>query len=644
MNRLSLTLFIVLCTLFTANAQTRPLSTQSKKAEKFFLDAGDFYNGRDYRMALKAIDKALSEDNRFIEAWILKGDICSDENRVDEALDAYGHAMTIDPVYSPQLYYISGNLELATGRYSEARGHYLRFLEFPGLPEERRSKVMTSLKRCDFGITAVANPVPFQPVNLGDSVNSPDDEFINAITADDHKLFFTRRFPRNAQTLEQSNEFEEDFYFSERTDSLWRKALSLGPPINTHGNEGALCIAPDGRFLFFAACNRDDGNGSCDLYWSKREGNRWSPPENMGTPVNSKQWDSQPTFASDGKTLYFSSKREGGKGSADIWKTELQPDGTWSIPVNLGDSVNTRMEEMAPFIHPDDQTLYFASKGHPGMGGLDLFLSRRNVLGQWTRPVNLGYPINTFADEITLTVSASGDLAYISSDKLGGKGRQDIYSFPLYREARPIKVNYFKGVVFDADSRQRLAAVFELTDLATGKTVITSRSDASSGEFMLLLPANHRYALSVSREGYLFFSDHFEMIDGNSSTKPFLKDIPLQPIRPGKSVVLKNIFFDTDKYDLKPDSKAELDRLVALLKANPSLKIEVGGHTDSQGSADHNLVLSKNRAKAVYDYLVQSGITTATLSYNGYGQTKPIDTNDTDAGRANNRRTEFVVK
>jgi outer membrane protein OmpA-like peptidoglycan-associated protein len=259
------------------------------------------------------------------------------------------------------------------------------------------------------------------------------------------------------------------------------------------------------------------------------------------------------------------------------------------------------------------------------------------------QPVNIGYPINTYADEITLVVNAKGNLAYISSDKLGGKGRQDIYKFPLYKEARPLLTTYFKGIVYDDDTKAKLEARFELIDLGTSKTVAQSQSDKITGDFLLVLPTEKNYALNVSKDGYLFFSENFSLRGSNSQTKPFVKNIPLKPIKVGETVVLKNIFFDTDKYILKDESLAELQKLLGLLNENPKLKIEISGHTDNVGSAEHNLELSRNRASAVYDYLLQHDIAKTRLSYAGYGFNQPIDINTTEQGRANNRRTEFKV-
>jgi outer membrane protein OmpA-like peptidoglycan-associated protein/tetratricopeptide (TPR) repeat protein len=635
--------FLLLLGLDHVTAQTSPLSTKSKKATSLFTEAIDCFDRKDFPKAMRILDKAAQEDPAFVEAFILKGDILSEQKYPREAIVQYKKGIAANPDFSPTLYFIVANVELLTGLYEDARKDYEKFLNYPDQPKEKQAKANKNIKSCDFGINSMAHPVPFKPKNLGDSINSPYDDYINAITADEQQLFLTRKLPRVHHVSSESTEFNEDFYKAVKTDSVWRKAINLGPPVNTEENEGALCISPDGKYIFFAACNQPDGYGSCDLYWSKKTGDIWSEPENLGSVVNSSAWDSQPSFSSDGKTLYFASTRQGGKGSSDIWKTELQPDGSWSVPVNLGDSINTKFEEMAPFIHPDNRTLYFGSRGHQGMGGFDIFYSRMDADGNWTTPVDLGYPINTYADEVNLVVNAKGDVAYISSDKLGGKGGMDIYSFQLYKEAQPVMVTYFKGIVFDKETKKRLEAKFELVDLAIGKTVSCSSSDPLTGEFLLSLPTEKDYGLNVSKPGYLFYSDHFALRGESLKTKPFIYNVPLQPIRVGETVILKNIFFDTDKYDLKKESLSELAKLIQLLKGNPEIHIEISGHTDNHGTADHNIILSRNRAQAVYDYLILNGIAKERLSYSGFGMTRPIDTNDTETGRANNRRTEFRV-
>ena len=627
----------------TSFVEAQSLSTQNKKAEKWFYSAIDSYQAKSFEKAIDEVKKAIDLDRAFTEAYILQGDIYADNQQLEMAIDSYQSAIKTNNPFSPNLYYILASIQFSIGRYADSKSNFQRFLEFEQLPEQKIKQAEKGMKACEFALHCVENPVPFDPVNMGDSINTRFDEYINAITPDEEWLYFTRKNPRGTETLDENQVYEEDFYIAHKVDSSWSEAVNLGPPINTRGNEGALNISPDEKYLFFAACNREDGYGSCDIYWSKRIGNQWSEPKNLGDIVNSAQWDSQPSFSSDGKTLYFASKRFGGKGSSDIWKTELNKDGQWSIPVNLGDSINTRNEEMAPFIHPDDQTLYFSSNGHPGLGGLDLFYSRKSSIGEWERPVNMGYPINTFADEISLVVNAKGNIAYISSDIPGGKGRQDIYQFPLYTEARPMLTTYFKGTVYDAETNEKLDARFELIDLATSRTTAESRSDKVTGGFLLVLPTEKNYALNVSKDGYLFFSDNFLLTGTNSLSKPFIENIPLKPIKIGEAVILKNIFFDTDQYVLKDESLSELQKLLGFLQQNPKLRIAISGHTDNVGTEEHNLELSRNRAQAVYEYLLQNHIHASRLSFEGFGFNKPIDVNTTEQGRANNRRTEFKV-
>lgn len=627
---------------FFLDGQNAQLSTSDKTAIRYFNNARELYSNDQIKRALKEIQKALETDSEFVEAYMLQGDLLADNRQPEEAIVSYSQAVQHSKSVNPKLYYVLAKIQLKNGHYRGARNNYTHFIESPGISEQNRKMAIKGMESAIYGEKAMEHPVPFVPVNLGDSINTENDEYINGITADGENLYFTRWIVKGYYLDSEHIDYNEDFYFTRKKDSTWMKAKNLGPPINTGGNEGAMSVSPDGNFIYFAGCSRDDGFGSCDLYRSRRTAVGWSAPENLGDVVNSPQWDTQPSVAADGKTIYFVSKRPGGKGSCDIWMTEQLPDGGWKTPVNLGDSVNTPGEEMAPFIHPDNQTLYFSSNGHPGMGGMDLFVSRKqdNV---WQRPVNLGYPINTCYDEITLVVNSGGNFAYISSDKLGGKGKQDIYQFSLYPEIRPQLSTYFKGVVYDVETRKKLEASFELTDLKEQKVVAQAHANPYTGDFLLVLPTDRNYALNVSHPGFLFYSDNFMLSGVNSVSKPFIKDIPLKPIKIGETVVLKNIFFDTDKYTLKKESVIELRKLLALLQQNTTLKIEISGHTDNIGSVQHNQELSLNRSKAVYDYLISNNVQSGRLVYKGYGFQKPVDTNETEEGRANNRRTEFKV-
>ncbi|MCK5838842.1 MAG: PD40 domain-containing protein, partial [Bacteroidales bacterium] len=527
------------------------------------------------------------------------------------------------------------------GLYHQAQDHLNKYSRINNIPDQNRTAMLDLLERCDFALFSINNPVSFNPVNLGDSINSVYDEYINALTLDDQQLYLTVKKAKHPDNDELYP--DEDFYLSQAAGTAWGRVSEVGYPVNTPGNEGALNISPDGRYLFFVACHREDGYGSCDIYISRRINDKWTMPKNLGPIINSSSWESQPGLSSDGRTLYFSSTREGGKGKSDIWESTFLQSGKWSPPENLGDTINTPGEEMSPFIHPDDNTLYFSSNGHIGMGGLDLFISRKDSSGHWAEPLNLGYPINTFADEINIIVASGAEKAYFSSDKLGGKGKNDIYSFLLDPKIKPSKVTYLKGIVYDQRSEKRLEAAFELINLENGHVVVESFSDPFTGEFLVCLPTKNDYALNVSCDNYLFYSENFTMTGENPVTDPYLINIPLNRIKEGEIVILKNIFFETDSYLLKEQSFVEIRKIESFLIDNPGIVIEIRGHTDNVGAEDHNAVLSLNRAKAVYDFLIERGISPDRLSYNGYGFSVPSDTNDTEEGRSINRRTEFRV-
>ena len=427
----------------------------------------------------------------------------------------------------------------------------------------------------------------------------------------------------------------------------WSVAEFLSKEINTSNfNEGAQNISPDGNYLFFTGCNRPDGLGRCDIYISKREGNDWSTPFNIGGPVNTAGWESQPSISADGRTLYFVSNRQGGYGGYDIWSAELNTDGTWSNPINLGQEINTSFDEQSPFIHPDNESLYFSSNGWPGLGNKDLFLSRKTYVGDkqtgWQKPENLGFPINTFAEESGLSISNNGKLAFFSSIQNEGFGKLDIYSFELPDQLKPKPVTYVKGKISDSLSKEALDAHIQITDLKNGKTIYDEIADPENGEFLVTLPVGKSYGLTVSKAGYLFYSHNFTLVR-NVEKLPFNLDVALQKIEIGKMVVLNNIFFETNKYDLLPESRTELQELILFLRENPTIAIEIGGHTDNIGDIQSNLMLSTDRAKIVYEYLLKNKIPLKNLSFKGYGEAQPIFDNNTEQGRKNNRRTEFKI-
>ncbi|MCF8234014.1 MAG: OmpA family protein [Bacteroidales bacterium] len=613
-------------------------TTESEKALKSYKKAEKAYRQYDLGKTLRHLSKAIHEDSTFIEAYLLLGDVFAVQNKTERAIEAYEKAIEINPDFFPRVHYFAGNQHFKNKSFSAAIKHYQRFLEYEDQYADVRQAVQKKIRQADLARGFYENPVPFNPVNAGPAVNSIYNDYMNYVTADNQYLYFTRTVPDSGR-----REFSENIYRAGNIDSTWKSTVLLNESLKYFGSIGALTLSPDGKYLFFVSCHAADGYGSCDLYYSGKKGEEWVSPRNLGDVINSSAWDSQPSFSSDGRTLYFVSARPDGHGGSDIWKSVLSDEGRWSIPQNLGLPINTSGEEMAPFIHPDGRTLYFSSDGHLGLGEKDLFVSKRQQDGTWSKPFNLGYPINTEADEINIIVDAAGNKGYISTDKLGGYGKKDIYFFDLYDSIRPEPVTYMKGRVFDAQTKQKLGAHFELIDLATEAVIVESFSDPKSGEFLVVIPSNKNYALNVSKKGYLFYSDHFKLKGIYEKTNPYIKDIYLKPIKEGESIVLKNIFFDYDKYELKEESIPELKKAVEFLKNNPSLYVEIGGHTDDQGSAEYNLELSKQRAKSVYDYLVEYGITPGRLTYKGYGFEQPIATNETEEGRARNRRTEFKI-
>lgn len=645
-------LFLALLTV----VQGQEYSTQNKKAIKLYERAMEtLYQGKN-DAAINGLEQALQEDNGFLEAHLVLADLMSnidlasmEENGEpsrhyrDEAKRHYRAVVESKRDFFAPAWVNLGKLELYDRNYDEAIKCFETYLELDKRESETELDAKRGLKMARFRKEALAHPVPFNPQNLGAAVNSRDDEYLPSLTADGQTLVFTRRFPRKATTTANTKE-EEDLYVSTLNNGQWSRAERMPEPVNSTDNEGAQCISQDGRIMFYTACNRNDGGGRCDLYMCVNKSGRWSKPRNLGSAVNSGAWEGQPTFSIDGRTLYFVSNRKGGHGGMDIWKTTFDG-GQWTAPENLGPEINTEFDEMSPFIHFDDHTLYFSSNRPEGMGGMDLFVAKRDDNGRWTQPTNLGYPINTEGDDNNLIVSADGRTAIFASQRDGGQGKMDLYSFELPVESRPTVAICFKGRVSNAKDGQPVASDIRIIDLANGTTVANTSSDGKNGLYIVSLPAGKDYAFHVTANGFLFHSQNVEKNNenGNEQWQPVTVDIALHPIESGERIALRNVFFETGRWEILPESEYELAKVVDLLTKNPTLKIELGGHTDNVGRPEANQRLSEQRAKAVYDYLINKGIPSNRLSYKGYGETQPVATNDTDEGRRENRRTEIKV-
>lgn len=631
-------LFLLVLILNTGIVFSQNLHTKNKKAAKYFNDAAVFYGNRDFNNAISMLELALEKDAEFIEALGLMGDIYSTVKEYEKAKPYYEKIVETDAEAFPKAHYYLGTIYYKLGEYEAAESNMKSFLNYGNTIPTMRERAIDIQQKSAWAAEAKKSPVPFNPINCGEEINSVFDEFHPSISLDLNTLIYTRLEPLGGN-IESKSPRREDFYMSKKVDGNWQKSRNLGHPLNTPDNEGAQFLTYDSKWLFYTACNREDGVGSCDIYLAEKVGKNWTEGINLRKPINSAAWEAQPSFSSDGKTLYFSSTRKGGKGEADIWSAELLDDGTWGNLRNL--PFNTEGREYSPFIHADGKTLFFASDGLDGFGGFDLFVVRINEDGSFTKPQNLGYPINTEKDEHGMIVESSGSYAYYASDRDGGFGGLDLYRFEIYPQIRPQSVNFASGKIIDKQSRKPLSAAFELIDYENGKTVFKSRSDKVDGTFMVPLKPGNEYAVNVNTKGYLFYSDRFQI--PNEIVDPVAVLVELEKPLPGTSIVLNNIFFETGSHELQEKSKVELKKLEEFLLNNPKISVEIGGHTDNQGNPQSNMVLSQKRAKSVFDYLLNRGISPEKLSYKGYGQTWPSADNTTEIGRAKNRRTELKI-
>jgi len=627
--------------------QAQEYTTTNSKAEKAYEGALLAYDQRNLNLSLNFLGEAANRDPNFIEVYLLRFEIYTELRQIAEAEQALEDAIRINPDFFSNAWFFLAAVEMNQGKYDEAETHFERFLTYPNPNPDMKDKALSELENCAFAKKAIKNPVDFEPLNLGPAINSAAPEYYPAVSTDNQMFIFTR-LDNDPDAFRGKN---ENFYASRNFDGSWLPATPVRD-VNTVFNEGAPTLSADGRTMVFTACELlgdygegRKGFGSCDLFIAQKTADRWGEAVNVGESVNSAAWETQPSLSADGNTLYFVRGRPTKEGvkNQDIYFTERRGGISWSAPTPVSEKINTPGKEESVMIHPDGQTLYFSSDGHVGMGGLDLYMSQKDSLGRWQTPTNLGYPINTYKDENSLLVSADGVVAFFASNREGGFGDLDLYSFNLYEDIRPTAVTYAKGKVSDFDSGEPVEAALRLYDINSQQIAGIMNSDQVTGDFLIALPAGKTYALSVSSEGYLFHSETFEL-KTNASNEPYALDVRLKKVKEGSGIVLKNLFFDLDKAVLKEQSSPELKELGAFLKDNPDLYIELSGHTDNQGTAEYNKALSERRAEAVKKYLMSvEKIEPRRISTLGAGANSPIASNETEEGRAQNRRTEFKI-
>ena len=624
-------LLIVSCsTSKNANGQ----QSVSKKAQSLFNEGLKFQSYGEYEQAINLFKQSIKKAPKFLNAYDALANTYQKNNQLINSKNTYLKLLSLKSDHFFGLYEL-GNIYFDLGNLDSSEFYYRRFLKINSSNDKYAQNAQLNLRNINFSRDAFKNPVNVNPVNMGSSINSKDQEYSPAFAIDEKTIYITKRMGNLSD-----NRPNEDLYFAELNDESWDKVKDIGPPINTIENEGAFSISSDGNYIFFTSCSRNGGKGQCDIWLTSKKNNRWDEPKNLQSPINTKYWESQPSISSDGRMLYFSSDRPGGYGGTDIWVSEFSNSG-WSAPKNLGPTVNTSKDEQFPFIHSDNRTLYFSSNGHPGLGKSDLYLTRKDVKLNWETPINMGFPINSRGQDWNLVVARDGKTAYFSSDQLKGFGGLDIYTFQLPEKLQAEKVSYLRGYVRDAITKQPLSANVELSPINGEPTTLTY-AKPGTGMFLVPLKTNMKFALTIDKDGYLFYTEFYNM-PAIQRDQPIELFIDLEKIELGNSVVLKNIFFDTDKSDIKDESKQELEKLIDFLSENNSIRIEISGHTDNVGDSKHNMVLSENRAKSVCDFLTNNGIEKSRLTYKGFGDTQPIKQNNTDENRAKNRRTEFKI-
>ncbi len=610
----------LLSTLFASAQQAN-----NKRARKFYDQSSVAISAGKLEEALPMLQQAINEDSTFIEAYQRKGDILRKLNRYREATKAYQKVLSLDSAFTPLTLFGYAESLFYQTHYAEAKVYFARYRQSTSLQAASIARVNKFIDDCNFAIQAQQSSEKVDVKPLGKEINTAASEYFPSLTANNERLLFTRRKDSN-----------EDIYESQRNSGQWLPARPVQGLVNTAQNEGSECISADGQWLFFTGCNRSDGLGRCDIYICRRQGEGWSAPYNPGAPLNTSAWESQPSLSADGNTLFFVSNRPGGYGGYDIWYSEINDDGSFSPPRNAGPNINTAFDEHSPFIHHDNRSLFFSSNGWPGFGLRDLFLSRRDSLHRWARPINLGSGINSAAEESTMFVSSDGKNAYFASSRSDSTGNMDIFNVELPEALRAHPIRYIKGIVVDSQNKNPIAATIEL--YSTNDYQRIYRNHIPDGYFLLTIPDSSELELTASAKGYSFRPLRFHNIPQDS-----LITIAMDKLEAGRSYPLDHIFFEINSATLLPQSSLALKHLIALLESNPGIKIEISGHTDNTGNASMNIKLSEARATAVYNYLIVRGINASRLTHAGFGDQRPLTSNDSAEGRSRNRRTEFKI-
>lgn len=630
-------LFLLSLAFGTTHAQG-VVSTKNKKALEAYVQADNYRVHAQYKEAIDQLKFAIDKDENFFEAYLRMGLIYKTTKDYKTAIGYYTKGLSITPELRWQkVFWIElGETCMKVGDYARVIEYMDLYLKNETINKAKIDQASLWKRSAEFSLENMKTEITYRPRQLSDTLNRFPMQYFPVITGDQQEMIFTRR-------LGFANEDDEDLVISRRSESgAWQSPVSVSDNINSKFNEGTCTISADGRQLIFTSCLGRKGYGNCDLFESTKTGEEWSPPRNLGPMINSAAWESQPSLSADGRVLYFVSDRRGGLGSRDIYVSQKGDDGKWSKAKNMGKSVNTLYDEISPFIHANDRTLFFASTGWPGFGGYDVFRCERED-SVWSTPVNFGYPINNQEDQFSMFITPDTEWGYYSHEENAVQNSSRIFEFFVPEQYRiRYRSNVVKGFVRDNKTGEPVKGRIELFNLLTNEIVSVTHSDSVSGKYLMVLTQGADYALYVNATGYLFRSLNFNY-EHDYNPKPVEIDVGLDKAGAGAVVVLNNIFFEVDKFDLEPKSQTELDKVVRFLMQNTSIKVEISGHTDDTGTASHNQTLSLKRAQAVVSYLTGHGIPKERLVQVGYGSTRPLKPNNTEENKQANRRIEFRV-
>jgi len=622
---------------------------KSNRADKAYDKAIRAFSQRSYSECIGLMKEVIDIEPDYVDAYYVLGLIYIKESRMNlkAAKENFLKVISICPSYDVYAYYHLARIAYGAQDYQAAFDYITLFLDDVDKikTDEDYDEAIRIKDFSKFYADILNHPVPFDPKPVP-GISTEYDEYLPIISPDNEMALFTRKIktePRKDDFTNQSA-LKERFMYSIRQDGEFGRGMLMPQPFNRYDNEGGATLTINNKLLYYTLCKytTDRRYYNCDICFSENVAGMWTVIKSIGDKVNSENtWESQPSVTSDGKTLYFISDREGGLGGYDIYTTSKDKDGEWGTPENLGPGINTAGNEKSPFIHTDSQTLYFSSNGLMGLGGYDIFFSKLGENGQWSEPKNIGFPINSFDDDVGFFVSTDGHYGYFASNKFEGFGGWDLYSFDLYEGARPEKVLLVRGKITDQENTSFRDAKVEIKNVES-KKITEIEVDSITGEYFGAVLMRNDYIMTVKKKGYVQETKYISKIE-QRITKPLELFIDLKPIQVGMSYRLNDIYFDFNSYELQPESMVVIDEFYQFLVDNPTMKVSIQGHTDNIGSEKDNLILSENRSHAVYDHLVKRGISIDRIDYKGFGESRPVESNDGEDGRARNRRTEFVI-